>query len=372
MKKRLAVMALALALVAALVVAARELTKPHQGYSGTETLVIEPGRRAPEVARLLVERGVLARRWPFLIRYWLGRPRHTLKAGEYFFDRPLTPLEVYRKLEQGEVYLHTIVVPEGSDKFDLARILEQQLGMNSNEFLRTTEQPDPVRDLDPQAPTLEGYLFPDTYRFPRGVSPAAVISAMLARFRQLGEAELRPPDRSLHDVLTLASLVEKETGDPNERPMVADVFERRLEKHWPLECDPTVIYAARLDHRFIGSPGAPIRRSDLRSDSPYNTYRHAGLPPGPICNPGEASVRAALNPAANKFLYFVSNNHGGHFFARTLAEHRRNVARYRRVMAALRPVASKETQQADPVLSKNLQGGARAANSSAKSAKHKK
>ncbi len=336
MKKRLAVLALALALVAALLFVARELTKPHQGYSGTEILVIEPGRRAPEVAGLLVERGVLARRWPFLIRYLLGRPRHTLKAGEYFFDRPLTPLEVYRKLEQGEVYLHTIVVPEGSDKFDLARILEQQLGVNSNEFLRSTEQAGPVLDLDPQAPTLEGYLFPDTYRFPRGVAPAAVIAAMLARFRRLDEAELRPPHRSLHDVLTLASLVEKETSDPNERALVADVFERRLEKRWPLECDPTVIYAARLDHRFIGSSGAPIRRSDLRSDSPYNTYRHAGLPPGPICNPGEASVRAALNPAANEFLYFVSNNHGGHFFARTLAEHRRNVARYRREAAALR------------------------------------
>ena len=321
-----------------------DLYRPYRAYSGDQFVLIEPGTKALAVGNLLVERGVLAYRWPFLLRYWLGRTRHRLKAGEYLFNRPLRPVDVYRRLILGDVFLYTVVVPEGSDRFDIARILHQQLGLNPEEFLRTTEQTSAIQDLDLRTPSLEGYLFPDTYRFPRGVTCVGVVEAMLGRFRQVLATripmELRPPAEDLHDVITLASLVEKETPVPGERPVVASVFINRLAKGVALQCDPTVIYAARLNHRPIG----PITEDDLEFDSPYNTYRHSGLPPGPIASPGEASIRATLEPAALGFLYFVSNHRGGHVFSRTLAEHRRNVARYRREVAALRRVTAGEAK----------------------------
>lgn len=329
-----------LALAALLVLASsvwlgRELYRPYRGYSGSVLLEIEPGSHAPAVARLLVERGVLAQRLPFLVRYWLGRPRRSLKAGEYLFDRPARPMDVYRRLVQGDVYLHLVVIPEGSDRFDMARILEERLQLDPAQFLRVTEQASLVHDLDPEAPSLEGFLFPDTYRFAKGATAALVVSTMLARLRQVLASRFRtePPLSSarLHAALTLASLVEKETPDPAERPVIAGVFVRRLARGMPLQCDPTVIYAARINHRPLNS----ITAKDLDFDSPYNTYRRAGLPPGPIASPGEASIHAALHPEAGAALYFVSNNQGGHVFARTLAEHQRNVARYRKGVAAL-------------------------------------
>ncbi len=350
MMSRLAALVAVLVLVV-LVAIGWEFYRPYRGYSGSQTLVIEPGLRAPAVAGLLVEHGVLAYRWPFLFLYSVGRRRHTLKAGEYLFDQPLTPLDVYRKLARGEVHLLSVAIPEGSDRFDIARILNQQLGMNAEEFLRVTEQAGLLGDLDPKAPALEGYLFPDTYRFPRGVSPAHAAATMLERFRQVLDTklaeELRQSPRRLHDTMILASLIEKETSDPAERPLISGVFVRRLEKGRALECDPTVMYAARLNHRLLDPAAAPITQSDLKFDSPYNTYRHAGLPPGPICNPGEASILAALKPAGGDYFYFVSNNHGGHVFARTLAEHQHNVARYRREVAVFRrgtPAVKRRTE----------------------------
>jgi len=359
-----------------------DLVSPYRGYTGNIFIVVEPGSRASQVAELLVARGVLRYRLPFLVRYWAGRPRHALRAGEYLFDRPLRPSDVYRRLVQGDIYLHTVVIPEGSDRYDIARILNLRLGIDPEQFLRTTQQTMTIHDLDPNAPSLEGYLFPDTYRFARGVSAATVVLTMLTRFRhilatrlanqrpfpiphsppQLGRGTsfptaARPPGSwrgtgsptpdsppqlgrgarggvnwGWHDIITLASLVEKETPEISERPLIAGVFERRLERGMPLQSDPTVIYAAQLDHRLVG----PITQSDLEFDSPYNTYRHSGLPPGPIANPGLVSIRAALHPAAGDALYFVANNQGGHVFARSLAEHQRNVSRYRRELAASR------------------------------------
>jgi UPF0755 protein len=349
MKKRLLVLLLAAAALG-LAWVVFDLLSPYRGYAGNVILEIAPGSRASQIADSLAARGVLRHRWPFLLRYLIGRPRRTLRAGEYMFDRPLRPIDVYRKLVLGEVYLHPVVIPEGSDRFDIARILNQRLGIDPGLFLRVTRQTMPIHDLDPRAPSLEGYLFPDTYRFPRGVSAATVVTTMLARFRHivatrfadvgatLVVAQGRPRGAPLHqggltgwhDVITLASLVEKETPEASERPLVAGVFERRLELGMPLQCDPTVVYAAQLEDHPIG----PITQTDLQLNSPYNTYRHAGLPPGPIANPGEASIRAALHPAAGDALYFVANNQGGHVFARTLAEHQLNVARYRREVAA--------------------------------------
>jgi len=350
MKRRIILLVL---LAAALGISwlAFDLLSPYRGYSGSTLLDIRAGLGATQIADLLVARGVLRHRWPFLLRYLAGRPRHSLRAGEYLFDRPLRPIDVYRKLVQGDVYLHPVVIPEGSDRFDMARILNQRLGIDPAQFLADTQNSEAIRDLDPKAPSLEGYLFPDTYRFPRGVSAEAVIAAMLARFRHIIATRFAdegapvvapgqstgaplPPGvgKDWHDVITLASLVERETPEASERPLVAGVFVRRLRGGMALQSDPTVVYAARLAGRAIG----PITASDLQLDAPYNTYRHAGLPPGPIASPGEVSIRAALNPAGGDALYFVANNQGGHVFAHTLAEHQRNVARYRRAVAASR------------------------------------
>jgi peptidoglycan lytic transglycosylase G len=345
MKKLLALAAAVVALALGLFVA--DLYRPYRNYSGTLTVEIPPGTSAIEVARTLSERGVLAHRAPFLFRYAVSRARHSLKAGEYSFDRPLRPLDVYRKLVEGEVHLYTVVIPEGSDRFDMARIYKGRLGIDPEEFLRVTEMTALIRDLDPRAPSLEGYLYPDTYRFARGASAARVVQAMIARDRQVMEdkfhVELGEAGQNLHNVVTLASLVEKETPDPSERPLIAGVFARRLKIGLPLACDPTVIYAARLDHRMLGHPLPPIHESDLAFKSPYNTYLHAGLPPGPIASPGEASLRAAFHPASGDALYFVSNNHGGHIFARTLAQHLQNVARYRRQVTQTRRQNSRPT-----------------------------
>jgi peptidoglycan lytic transglycosylase G len=334
-KKRILALAL-LAFITGLAVAGSEILRTYRGYAGQIIVDIPPGTQAPEVATRLAENGVIAHRWPFLLIYGADRWRHHLKAGEYLFDHPLRPLDVYRKLIRGEVYFRSVVIPEGSNRFDIARILQRRLGIDPEDFLRVTQEASPVHDLDPQAPTLEGYLFPDTYRFEFHPTSAHIAMTMLARFREVlrrdFQQNLDPSNENIHQVMTLASLVEKETPDPDERAIIAQVFGLRLQKGMPLQCDPTVAYAAEMAQL---AP-APITESDLNLRSPYNTYVHTGLPPGPICSPGKASILAALHPASTDYLYFVSNNHGGHRFARTLAEHQRNVARYRKQAAALR------------------------------------
>jgi peptidoglycan lytic transglycosylase G len=337
------------------------LYHPYQGYQGSITVEIPAGTSAPQAARQLVARGVLKQRLPFLVRYAAGRWHRTLKAGEYVFDRPLSAADVYRKLILGEVRLTTVLIPEGSDRFDIARILARNLGMDPQAFLRATQVTGLIHDLDPQAPTLEGYLYPDTYRFGPAATPARVVETLVERFRQVMgtrfSRDLADSPRSLHDVITLASLVEKETPDPAERPLIAGVFDQRLEKGLPLACDPTVIYAARLEPEKVRRQPPPITESDLKLDSHYNTYLYAGLPPGPIANPGAASIRAAFHPAATDDLYFVSNNHGGHVFARTLAEHLENVARYRQQVAEERRHNSHPTNSSQARSAKNHRGG---------------
>jgi peptidoglycan lytic transglycosylase G len=328
-----------LVIIAGLAIVSFDLVQPYRGYTGEMIVDIPPGTQAPEVANQLVAKGVLAHRWPFLLLYGAGRWRHHLKAGEYLFDRPLRPLDIYRKLIHGEVYFRTVVIPEGSNRFDIARVLQKRLGIAPENFLRITQNAAPIHDLDPKAPSLEGYLFPDTYRFEYHATAAHIAMKMLARFREIlnqdFQQDLSRSGNNLHRTMTLASLIEKETPDADERPIIAQVFELRLEKGMLLQCDPTVAYAAEIARL----PPTPITESDLNLKSPYNTYVNNGLPPGPICNPGKASILAALHPASTHYLYFVSNNHGGHRFARTLAEHQRNVARYRKQAAALRQLS---------------------------------
>jgi UPF0755 protein len=350
MKKWLLILPAGL-LIALAVWMAYGLYFPYRGYAGKLLVVIKPGMHAQSVADELARDRVLAERLPFLFRYWLGR-RHdeTIKYGEYLFDRPLSALEVYGKLVRGDVYLHSVVVPEGSDRFDMARIFYQAVGLNPQAFLVATSETASIRDLDPNAPTLEGYLFPDTYRFPRGVSASRVVQAMVGRFRRVWNSqvnpEMTPRSSDIHHVMTLASLVEKETPSPAERPLIAGVFARRLRLGMPLQCDPTVIYALDVSQSSSEAVAGRLTERDLQVDSPYNTYFHAGLPPGPICSPGLASILAALHPAPGKALYFVSNNHGGHIFAETLAQQNRNVAHYRKQLKA---AGEKKAGSASPV-----------------------
>lgn len=256
----------------------------------------------------------------------------TLKAGEYRFDHPAKMAEVYDRLRRGDVYTIGLTIPEGSNLFDIAqRVKSAHLGHGGSEdFLAAAHKElGLIADLDPSAPSLEGYLFPDTYRFSRETSDEQILTAMVKRFRQ--SATELGLQTNYHRIVTMASLLERETPIVAERPLVASVFENRLAKDMPLMTDPSVIYAALLDGRYRGT----IYASDLAADSPYNTYRHAGLPPGPICNPGATSLRAAMNPAHTDYLYFVAataNPSGVSKFSATLAEHTHNVQEYRKAL----------------------------------------
>ncbi len=295
----------------------------------TETFVDVPaGASAARIGRLLEAAGVVRTRFAFdLVRTW----KHgTLRAGEYRFDHPVTVLEVYSHIQRGDVYTRTVVVPEGANMFDIAARLEQAGFGTRQEFLsEATRDTSLVADFDPAAKTLEGYLFPDTYHFPRKDTSAQIAAAMVRRFRQAaGQIGLK---ENVHAVVTLASLVERETAVDAERPLVASVFENRLAKKMPLMTDPSVIYGLEMERLWRGT----IYQSDLKRDTPYNTYLHTGLPPGPVANPGIHSLRAAMDPAQTGYLYFVAagqNPQGHSLFAETLEEHNRNVAGYRQAV----------------------------------------
>ena len=252
----------------------------------------------------------------------------TLKAGEYRFDHPEKMSEVYARLERGDVYTISVTIPEGSNLFDIAQRLESSnLGAKEKFLAAANGDVGLIADLDPQAKSLEGYLFPDTYRFERRATPQQIVTVMVKRFRQA--ADSMGLQGNYHHVVTVASLVERETPVNAERPLVASVFENRLARDMPLMTDPSVIYAALLDGRYRGT----IYASDLQADSPYNTYRYPGLPPGPICNPGLASLKAAMTPAKTDYLYFVAASadpSGKSRFSATLEEHAHDVLRYRR------------------------------------------
>jgi UPF0755 protein len=297
-----------------------------------ETFVeIAPGTSSTGMGRLLEERGIIRSRYAFEI---VRMMKHgTLKAGEYRFDRPASVFAVYDRLRRGDVYYRVVTVPEGYNLFDIATAVEAAQVATRDDFLAAAHKDTVlIGDLDPTATSLEGYLYPDTYRFQRTDTPMTMLGAMVKRFRQ--EAAQIGLSGDVHRTVTLASLVEKETPVAGDRPLVASVMENRLRINMPLMTDPTVIYAAMLENRFRGT----IYQSDLQRDSAYNTYRHPGLPPGPICSPGAASLKAALHPATTAYLYFVADpGASGHSrFATTLEEHQRNVAAYRQAQRGTR------------------------------------
>ena len=289
---------------------------------GEKFVLLRPGSSTRHIARQLRQEGVIPSAPAFLLlHYW--RPV-ALKAGEYRFDRPANALEIYDRLARGDIYVHTVVIPEGYNLWDIGTAMQQAGICSQQEFVQAARsQASLIADIDPGAASLEGYLFPDTYQFTRTQSLPEMISTMVHRFRQ--EARKIGLGADAHRAVTMASIVEKETAAREERPLVASVYYNRLSRNMALGADPTVIYAALVENRYRGA----IHQSDLASDSPYNTYRHAGLPPGPIANPGHDSLVAALQPAQSEYLYFVSDNNGHHRFARSAAEHTRNVLAYR-------------------------------------------
>jgi UPF0755 protein len=294
---------------------------------------IPHGSSQRTAARLLKQNGIIRSAIAFEL-YARRHPRRSLLAGEYLFDRPLTGKEVFWKLANGEVYQQPFTVKEGDTIYDIARNLEAAKRMKAEEFLNAARDASQIQDFAPGAKTLEGFLFPATYYLSRHAAPSELTTMMVHKFRealqQIAPDRLDPltPGTPLVSVVTLASLVESETPKPDERPVVAGVYSNRLRRGMLLQCDPTVIYALKQVDQYT----PPLTLKDLRYDSPYNTYVHGGLPPGPIGNPGETAIRAALAPATTDFLYFVANTQGGHFFASTLAEHNQNVAKYHRLL----------------------------------------
>ena len=302
----------------------RELVLPA-GPSAETFVEVVPGMGSRGIAALLAEHRIIRSRYAFDL--WHVLRGGTLKAGEYRFDGPATLAAVYNRLVRGDVYTRTVTIPEGFNLFDIAQAVQDAHLGSKESFLAAAKQDVAlIADLDPGAKNLEGYLFPDTYRFQRHQPPSQLLAAMVRRFRQSSASIGLEGDD--HRIVTLASLVEKETPVAEDRPLVASVLENRLARDMPLMTDPTVIYAALLEKQYRGA----IYQSDLKRDSAYNTYRHSGLPPGPICSPGIASLQAAMHPKESQFLYFVADASGsGHSrFATTLEEHERNVSAYRR------------------------------------------
>jgi peptidoglycan lytic transglycosylase G len=303
--------------------------EPYRGYETTEQFVeIPAGAGSRAIGDRLVQAGIV--RDPLLFRtalYVSGSARR-LQAGEYRFDRAMTPLEVVDKLARGDVYVIGITFPEGLTMEEMAKIYEMHGLGSASAFLTAARDPAAIKALDPLARDLEGYLFPETYRLPRHSDAALLVKQMTARFEMVFTPALREAASShaltVRQAVTLASIVEKESARAEERPQVAAVYANRLRIGMPLQADPTVIYALSRAGRYDGN----LHRDSLMFDSPYNTYRYPGLPPGPIASPGRAALEAAVQPAAVDFLYFVSRNDGSHEFARTLEEHNRNVQKW--------------------------------------------
>jgi UPF0755 protein len=302
---------------------------PFQGFTGSEQFVdIAPGSGTRAIGDRLVASGVVRDQTTFRVALWMSDNARRLKAGEYHFDHPMTPLDVLGKIARGEVYVVPLTFPEGHTIGEMAKIFEARGFGPAAAFVAAATDPSLVQNIDPAATDLEGYLFPDTYLLPRRTDAVRLVKMMVERFDKALTPELvdaaRARGLSVRQLVTLASIVEKETGKGEERPMVAAVYSNRLRIGMLLQCDPTVIYALTRQGRYGGN----IRRDDLAVDSPYNTYRVAGLPPGPIASPGKDSLAAAAHPADTDYLYFVSRNDGSHEFARTLEEHNRNVQKY--------------------------------------------
>jgi UPF0755 protein len=303
--------------------------RPFKGYSGAEQFVEIPrGGGSLAIAKELADAGVIRDVNSFRLALWLSGKGRRLQAGEYRFDHAVTAREVADKIARGEIYVRPITFPEGLTIKQMAALYESKGFGPAQDFLNAAKNATLVSAVDPEAKDLEGYLFPDTYNLKRRETAEQLVPKMVTAFMKALTPDLleKADQRSLtvRQLVTLASIVEKETGSKAERPLVAAVYANRLRIGMPLQCDPTVIYALDRAGRYTGN----LTRENLQYDSPYNTYRYPGLPPGPIASPGRASIDAAASPASVEYLYFVSKNDGTHAFAKTLDEHNHNVQKY--------------------------------------------
>jgi UPF0755 protein len=312
--------------------------KPYKGYEGAEQFVdIPPGAGPGLIGRRLTESGVVRDRISFRVALARSGQARRLQAGEYRFDQPMSAREVIDKLARGDVFLRPITFPEGLTIQQMAQIYERDGGGKRADFIAAASNVALIRDVDPLATDLEGYLFPNTYSLPRRTTAEQLVQRMVTAFRDALTEDIvqRATARgwTVRQLITLASLVEKETAKPEERPLVAAVYTNRLRLGMGMQCDPTVIYALERAGKYTGN----LTRENLQFDSPYNTYRYAGLPPGPIAAPGRASIEAASAPADVPYVYFVSRNDGSHVFSETLDEHNRNVFEYQKKPARAQP-----------------------------------
>ena len=296
----------------------------YRGYDGPEQFVeIPQGIGSRAIGERLAAAGVVRDAWTFRFALYLSAQGRHLKAGEYRFDQAMTPAQVIDKMVRGDVYQVAVTFPEGLTILEMSKIFESHgLGAAAS-FVEASKDTSLIKDLDREAKDLEGYLFPETYLLARKTDAPKLVQQMVIAFRRTLTPQATE-NTTTRRLVTLASIVEKETAKPEERPLVASVYVNRLRRGMPLQCDPTVIYALTRAGRYDGN----LRRDDLSFDSPYNTYRYPGLPPGPIASPGRASIDAAAHPSDDEYLYFVSRNDGTHVFARTLDEHNRNVQKY--------------------------------------------
>lgn len=297
------------------------VTPPSQKF-----VLLKPGYSTKRIASELKSAGIIRSQDAFLLWHYFHR-KGSLKAGEYLFEQPATAADIHGRLVRGDIYFYTVVIPEGYTMFDIARAIEEAGLGTSDDFVKTAKSDSSlIADLDPDALSLEGYLFPSTYQFTRTQTMQDIVKEMVREFRQVAQQIGLSGD--VHQTVTMASIIEKETASPEERPLVASVYYNRLSKKIALDADPSVIYAELLDGHYAGA----LHHADMQVESPYNTYRHAGLPPGPIGNPGKSALEAAMHPATSDYYYFVSDGNGHHRFAGNLEEHNRNVVAYRRAM----------------------------------------
>jgi len=320
-------------------------------------VLLHPGYSTRRIATELKGAGIIRSEEAFILWHYL-HPKRSLKAGEYLFDKPANTIDIQKRLRRGDVYFHTVVVPEGFTMFDIARAIEAAGLGSAQDFLHVAQSDTAlIADIAPGARSLEGYLFPDTYQFSRMMTMQDMAAAMVKEFRQVarqiglipnvgdpeestskvtadpepGKQPAPTPAAAPGDVqrtVIMASIVEKETAVPEERPMVAGVYYNRLTKKIALDADPSIIYAELLAGTYQGA----LHHADMQFRSPYNTYRNAGLPPGPIGNPGRSSLEAAMHPTSSDYYYFVADAQGHHRFARNIEDHNKNVAAYRKAM----------------------------------------
>ncbi|MGB9835178.1 MAG: endolytic transglycosylase MltG [Candidatus Saccharicenans sp.] len=292
------------------------------------TVLIDKGTTPKKIAHQLERNGLIGKAIPFYLSYSIFYFPAFLKAGEYQFQLPARPKAIIHDLIKGRILLHLITIPEGLTCREIEALLNEKKYPYQGSFEAACRKTSLIADLDPQAKNLEGYLFPETYHFPRDVQAEEMAEAMVGQFRKSfleKEAErIQKSGLKLREIVILASLIEKETAVAEEKPLVSAVFHNRLKLGMKLDCDPTIIYALKLENRYDGN----IRKEDKNLDSPYNTYLYRGLPPGPICNPGKDSLQAALNPAPVDYLYFVARNDGTHVFNRSFAEHLKAVQKF--------------------------------------------